>query len=58
MNIALPPSLETFVEDQISKGCFEDASDYFRDLLRREQKRIAKEEFQSLLIDDLDPGAE
>lgn len=37
MNISLPDPMKTWVEDQISTGHYSNASDYMRDLIRRDQ---------------------
>ena len=39
MHISLPASLKEWVERQIDEGGFGTASEYFRQLLREEQKR-------------------
>ncbi len=37
MNISLPDTLKTFVEEQVSQRGYASASEYFRELLRRER---------------------
>lgn len=37
MNISLPDPMKIWVEDQISTGHYSNASDYMRDLIRRDQ---------------------
>lgn len=39
MNISLPESLRTFVEDQITQRRYGTTSEYVRDLIRRDQDR-------------------
>jgi antitoxin ParD1/3/4 len=41
MNISLPEKLKKFVEDRVSEGNFSNASDFVRDLIRRDQERKA-----------------
>jgi antitoxin ParD1/3/4 len=40
MNISLPDQLKTFVETQVAERGYQSASEYIRDLLRREQDRL------------------
>ncbi|HSC75998.1 MAG TPA: type II toxin-antitoxin system ParD family antitoxin [Pseudomonadales bacterium] len=37
MNISLPDPMKMWVEDQINTGHYSNASDYMRDLIRRDQ---------------------
>ena len=39
MNISLPESLRSFVEDQVSRRRYGTTSEYVRDLIRRDQDR-------------------
>jgi antitoxin ParD1/3/4 len=39
MNITLPEQMKAWVETQAENGRFNDASDYVRDLIRRDQER-------------------
>ena len=39
MNISLPDSLKSFVDQQVSQSGYGTSSEYVRDLLRREQER-------------------
>ena len=39
MNISLPDKLKEFVELRVAEGGFSNASDYMRDLIRKEQSR-------------------
>lgn len=39
MNISLPDKMKTWVEDQAQSGRYGNASDYVRDLIRRDQER-------------------
>jgi antitoxin ParD1/3/4 len=41
MNISLPEKLKSFVEKRVAEGDFSNASDYVRDLLRKDQLRNA-----------------
>lgn len=39
MNVSLPDSLKAWVEEQVATGRYSSASDYVRDLIRRDQER-------------------
>lgn len=41
MNISLPDSMKSWVERQTQCGRYGNASDYMRDLIRRDQERAA-----------------
>ena len=40
INVSLPEKLKKFAEQQVSDGNYSDISDYFRDMLRKDQARI------------------
>lgn len=44
MNISLPDPLRDYVQQRIDSGQYASASDYVRDLIRRDQGGIADEE--------------
>lgn len=44
MNISLPDPLRDYVQERIDSGQYASASDYVRDLIRRDQGGIADEE--------------
>lgn len=50
MNISLPDKMKDFVESKIESGSYSNASEYVRDLIRKEQERLnAIAEIQTLL---------
>lgn len=50
MNISLPDQMKAWVEAQTETGRYGNASDYVRDLIRRDQERREKiAEFQRLI---------
>lgn len=55
MNISLPESLRTFVEQRAATG-FGSASEYIRTLLREDQKRSAQEHLEHLLLEGINSG--
>lgn len=42
MNISLPPALRQWVDQQLNQGNFATASEYIRQLIREEQRRLAR----------------
>jgi antitoxin ParD1/3/4 len=52
MNVSLPDAMKTWVEEQAETGRYSDASDYVRDLIRRDQERAAKIAAMQKLIDE------
>ena len=55
MNVSLPAAMKQWVEDQVQTGRYGNASDYVRDLVRRDQERA---EARATLYRLLDEGAE
>lgn len=51
MNVSLPGPMKDWVESQVQSGRYANASDYVRDLIRRDQ------ELKDALIDALEKGA-
>ncbi|MEQ1645192.1 MAG: type II toxin-antitoxin system ParD family antitoxin [Pyrinomonadaceae bacterium] len=49
LTISLPESVEEYVRDRIEAGNYGTASEYFRDLIRREQMQIDKIRFERSL---------
>jgi antitoxin ParD1/3/4 len=57
MNVSLPEPMKTWVEDQARSGRYSNASDYVRDLIRRDQERAAKiGHMQRMLTEGLESG--
>ncbi|SKB14956.1 putative transcriptional regulator [Planktothrix sp. PCC 11201] len=54
LNLSLPESIQTFVEQQVAKGGYGNANEYILDLLRQEQVKI--ERVESLLLEGLESG--
>jgi len=40
MNISLPESLKSFVDEQVSQGSYGTSSEYVRELIRRDRDRL------------------
>ncbi|MGO4198105.1 type II toxin-antitoxin system ParD family antitoxin [Rhizobium sp. YAF28] len=57
MNVSLPDPMKEWVEAQTRTGRYSNASDYVRDLIRRDQERSDKlAELQRLVTEGLDSG--
>lgn len=53
INISLPDTLRSYVEQRVSKDGYSTASEYFRELVRRDQQRQADERLENLLLKSL-----
>ena len=51
MNISIPDQMKTWVEEQAHSGRYGNASDYVRELIQRDQERLAKITRMQALID-------
>jgi antitoxin ParD1/3/4 len=56
VNISLPESMKAYIDEQVSTGGYGTVSEFFRDLIRQDQKRKAKESLETLLLEGLDSG--
>ena len=57
MNVSLPDAMKSWVEAQTRGGRYSNASDYVRDLIRRDQERAAKiAELQKAIDEGLQSG--
>ena len=57
MNVSLPDPMKEWVEKQARSGRYSNASDYVRDLIRRDQERAeALAELQRLITEGLESG--
>ena len=57
MNVSLPDPMKEWVEAQAQTGRYSNASDYVRDLIRRDQECVSKlAELQRLITEGLDSG--
>ena len=55
MNVSMPKSMRSFVSERMS-GRFGNASEYVRELIRRDQDRQAQEHLETLLLDGVKSG--
>ncbi len=57
MNVSLPNAMKNWVEAQTRHGRYSNASDYVRDLIRRDQERAAEiAELQKAIDEGLESG--
>jgi antitoxin ParD1/3/4 len=57
MNVSLPDPMKDWVEAQAKTGRYSNASDYVRDLIRRDQERTGKlAELQKLIDEGMESG--
>ena len=53
VEIALPGSLQRFVEQQVAQGRYSDPADYVREVLAQEQLRTARADVDAMLLEAL-----
>lgn len=51
MNVSLPDAMKNWVESQAHTGRYSNASDYVRDLIRRDQERAEKIAAMQKMVD-------
>lgn len=57
MHISLPDNLKAWAESRIAAGQYDTASDYVRDLMRRDQARsVAMTELKRLVVEGIESG--
>ncbi|HEX4134103.1 MAG TPA: type II toxin-antitoxin system ParD family antitoxin [Bryobacteraceae bacterium] len=56
MNVSLPETMKEFVDEQVQSGGYGSASEYIRDLVRRDQKERTEARLETLLLDGLNSG--
>jgi len=56
VNISVPDSMKTFIDEQVVKGGYSTTSEYIRQLLRQEAERVAQARLETLLLEGLDSG--
>lgn len=56
MNISLPETMKSFVDEQVQSGGYGSVSEYIRELVRRDQKERAHDRLEALLLEGLESG--
>ena len=58
MNVSLPRTLRSFVEERVSNASYTSASEYVRELIRKDREREAtKDRLEELLLEGLASGS-
>jgi antitoxin ParD1/3/4 len=56
LNISLPDSMRTFIEQRVAQDGYSTASEYIRQLVREAQKLAAQKRLETLLMEGLESG--
>ena len=56
LNISLPESMQTFIEEQIAKGGYSNASEYVHHLIQQDQRQTAQMNMEAMLLEGLGSG--
>ncbi len=56
LNISLPAPLREWIESQIKGGRYGNASEYVRELIRRDQERQAQQRLEQVLLEGVKSG--
>lgn len=56
VNISVPDKMKEYIDERVGEGRFSSTSEYFRDLVREDQKRRAQERLEALLLEGIDSG--
>ncbi|MFN6515222.1 MAG: type II toxin-antitoxin system ParD family antitoxin [Nostoc sp. CreGUA01] len=56
INISLPDTMQAYVEQQVAEGGYSSVSEYFRELVRQDQKQKSKERLETMLLEGLNSG--
>ncbi|RCJ23077.1 transcriptional regulator [Nostoc sp. ATCC 43529] len=56
INISLPDTILAYVEQQVAEGGYSSVSEYFRELVRQDQKQKSKERLETMLLEGLNSG--
>ena len=58
MNISLPDTMKTFIDERLGGEGYGTASEYVRELIRADQKAREEQKLEKLLLERLQSGAE
>jgi antitoxin ParD1/3/4 len=53
INISLPDTMRAYVEEQVAQGGYSSVSEYFRELVRQDQKQRVQERLETMLLEGL-----
>ncbi len=57
VNISLPDQMKQYIEARISEGGYNTTSEYFRDLVREDQKKQTEQRLEALLLRGMESPA-
>ena len=58
MHISLPESLKEYVKERMEEEHYDNSSDYFRSLLREDQKRREEKKLEQMLLHGIASGSQ
>ena len=58
MNISLPDTMKTFIDERLAGDGYGTASEYVRELIRADQKQREEQKLEKLLLARLQSGTE
>jgi len=58
LNVSLPEPMKKFIETEVKRGGYSTPSEYVRALVRAEQKRLAEDHLERLLINSPRSGGQ
>ncbi|MBD2360546.1 type II toxin-antitoxin system ParD family antitoxin [Anabaena minutissima FACHB-250] len=56
INISLHDTMRAYIEEQVAQGGYSSVSEYFRELVRQDQKQRAKQRLETMLLEGLNSG--
>ena len=56
LSVSLSRALKTWIEQRVATGGYGNVSDYIRELVRRDQKDVARDELEQKLLSALESG--
>lgn len=56
LNISLPDSMQTYIDEKVAAGDYGNTDEYIRQLIRADQKAAAKERLELLLMEGIESG--
>ena len=56
MNISLPKTMRAFVQERVAEGGYSSVSEYFRELVRKDEQTKAQDRLDRLLLEGVHSG--
>ena len=57
MHISLPDSMKNYIKERMREESYDNSSDYFRSLVREEQKRREEKKLEQMLLHGIASGS-